>query len=233
MRVPIGQIRQKFMIITKIMSNKNIQKNYSTMIVHQKPPASHSRKGLEIWNNCFKLKLSTYIINCTPILKETVADLDYVARHAKPGRESNPTTTTTSTNKPSTTEATTSTYTEFQLDYINLPIDRKMMIKHEVLLQKLDERKALLRKVCLFRRDIEQKLNLLLDNSQPLKILGELKAMKEDIEEDDSHPVLPKCTPKYPDNYMFAKDKFNFKTPTSRAWTSLLFIDLYYIAYVT
>ena len=171
------------------------------------------------------------MINCTPIWKETVADLDYVARHAKPGRESNPTTTTTSTNKPSTTEATTSTYTEFQLDYINLPIDRKMMIKHEVLLQKLDERKALLRKVCLFRRDIEQKLNLLLDNSQPLKILGELKAMKEDIEEDDSHPVLPKCTPKYPDNYMFAKDKFNFKTPTSRA--SLLFIDLYYIAYIT
>ena len=82
------------------------------------------------------------------------------------------------------------------------------MIKHEVLLQKLDERKALLRKVCLFRRDIEQKLNLLMDNSQPLNILGELKAMKEDIEEEDSHPVLPKCTPKYPDKWMFAKDQF-------------------------
>ena len=85
------------------------------------------------------------------------------------------------------------------------------MIKHEVLLQKLDERKALLRKVCLFRRDIEQKLNLLMDDSQPLKILGELKAMKEDIEEDESHPVLPKCTPKYPDSYIFAKDQFNSK----------------------
>ena len=83
-----------------------------------------------------------------------------------------------------------------------------MLIKHEVLLQKLDERKALLRKVCLFRRDIEQKLNILMDHSQPLNILGELKAMKENIEEEDSHPVLPKCTPKYPDKWMFAKDQF-------------------------
>ena len=47
-----------------------------------------------------------------------------------------------------------------------------------------------------------------MDDNQALKIEHELNALTAEIEQEDSQPVLPKCTPKFPDKFLFSNERF-------------------------